>query len=144
MALTAIATTAVATKTINTTLLMLGSSLKYIMQSEQPSVTEIQAELEKMDLTNKISILESLMEDLHKKNMNEPVNKSISAVDSILKSIHIELNEIQQRLINHNNKWFSGWRSLNCSSNILKIKGHNNILDNRVDMLIKLISIYKN
>ena len=43
----------------------------------------------------------------------------------------------------HNEKWFNTWRTLDCCDCINNIKQHYIILEKRMDMVIKLLSIRK-
>ena len=68
----------------------------------------------------------------------------IYEIKEILVSIEEDFKKILIKLDNHKNKWFSSWRTTNCSSELELLEFHINILDSRLTYLIKVMSICKN
>lgn len=66
---------------------------------------------------------------------------AINSLEDIVKKIDIELSNIEKELEEHKLKWFYSWRSSNHESrlpNLLKLK---DILDKRIDNLVKVVQL---
>ena len=98
--------------------------------------------LDDLDITIKLDIIHTFILDIHSDNrFNETVTKTFKYLEEILKIIEQEIENISSELINHNQKWFSRLRFSNCPIMLDKLIKHINILDNRFELLIKLIKI---
>jgi len=111
----------------------LGSSIQH------PIVRSI---LEELDIAVHLEVVEALIKEI-------PENSS-EAVKICLKNIEQVLNKIQELLVNintetayHNTKWFAHWRTCNLDNQLNALKKQKGILDQRVDLLTKVLAVHK-
>lgn len=117
-------------------------TIKYITSnSNNIDLSILIRELQIFDLENKINIINQFIEEIeNRKNIKESIKYSILSVHEILEKIKEELDLIKKDIEYHMTKYLNSWRSLNCDDKIVNIKLHNEILDKRFDLLIKLLT----
>lgn len=98
--------------------------------------------LNKLDIKNKIKNIELLLSGI--KSNNPMINRCIEGLYDIIIDIREDIKQIDIKVKNHKNLYFSSWRYLNCSKLLNNLKTHSCILDNRLDFLIKSLNIIKN
>lgn len=114
------------------------SSLYNINNNNIPIINNI---IENLDIQNKIKIVNSLFEEnKHKRNNNTQI-LSLNNLHDISEIIEKELNEIQKQIEYNNSIYLSYFLGYNYSDNLNKLRKHCNILDNRLDLAIKLLCI---
>lgn len=130
----------VVTQTITSTTKNIYLGIDNILLNDNQQFKQI---LEDLDIKIKLDIISSFIDELHqtKKIFNEPINKTFKYLDDILKTIEKEIENINIEIKNHKNKWFHKLRSSNCSSMLGNLIKHKKILDERFELLIKLINI---
>ena len=128
------------TQTITTTTKNIYNGIDKILLNDNVQFKKI---LDDLDITIKLDIIHTFILELHNdtKLFNETVTKTFKYLEEILKTIEQEIENISSELINHNEKWFSRLRFSNCPIMLDKLIKHINILDNRFELLIKLIKI---
>lgn len=72
---------------------------------------------------------------------SDPIELCLMFLHEIIKDIHADLKQINDRIAYHKTKWFNSWRSLDLSNQIASLKLNSRLLDNRFDDLTK-ISIF--
>ena len=128
-------------QTVKTTSTGIISTIKYISSYNNVDLTLLQKDLENIDLENKINIINQFIEEIEgKKNVKESIKSSIQSVHDILEKINKELESIKEDIEYHQTKYFNSWRSIYCDDKIGNIKSHNEILDKRFDLLMKLLT----
>lgn len=78
------------------------------------------------------------------KNIEKSVDKIEvgrgTSLDNILQQLLTEINNAKAE---HNAKWFSSWRSLDLTPKLDELRKQKGILDKRVDLLMKVLTIHK-
>jgi hypothetical protein len=128
--------------TITTTTSSIGRILSYLTTSSKPGLKDIVSLLGTIDLEFTIGIIDQVVREQNDKPLHESIKKALLGVNEILNKIHKELETIQIAIDNHQQKYFSSWRSFEWDGNIENLKCHNDILKNRYDMLVNLLKIY--
>jgi hypothetical protein len=128
------------TQTITTTTKNIYNGIDKILLNDNVQFKKI---LDDLDITIKLDIIHTFILELHNdtKLFNETVTKTFNYLEEILKTIEQEIENINNEIIKHNEKWFSRFRFSNCSNMLVKLINHIKILDNRFELLIKLIKI---
>jgi len=128
------------TQTITTTTKNIYNGIDKILLNDNVQFKKI---LDDLDITIKLDIIHTFILELHNDNtlFNETVTKTFNYLEEILKIIDHEIENINNEIIKHNQKWFSRLRFSNCPNMLVKLINHINILDNRFELLIKLIKI---
>tara|TARA_B100001142_G_C14237089_1_gene617798 strand:- start:79 stop:519 length:441 start_codon:yes stop_codon:yes gene_type:complete len=128
------------TQTITTTTKNIYNGIDKILLNDNVQFKKI---LDDLDITIKLDIIHTFILELHNdtKLFNETVTKTFNYLEEILKIIEQEIENINNEIIKHNEKWFSRFRFSNCPNMLVKLINHIKILDNRFELLIKLIKI---
>ena len=128
------------TQTITTTTKNIYNGIDKILLNDNVQFKKI---LDDLDITIKLDIIHTFILELHNDNklFNKTVTKTFNYLEEILKTIEQEIENINNEIIKHNEKWFSRLRFSNCQTMLVKLINHINILDNRFELLIKLIKI---
>lgn len=128
-------------QTVKTTSNGIIGTIKYISSYNNIDITLLKKDLENIDLENKITIINQFIEEIENtKNIKESIKSSIKSVHDILDKINIELESIKEDIEYHQTKYFNSWRTLCCDNKIENLKTHDSILNNRFDLLVKLLS----
>ena len=99
--------------------------------------------IEELDLMSKIDIINSLINDIDSKNINEIIHKVIHYLHMIIDTIKLEIEEINKDIKAHKELWFHNFRTANYKVKIERLIKHNQILDKRLDLFIKVYNIEK-
>ena len=128
------------TQTINTTTKNIYNGIDKILLNDNLQFKDF---LEDLDITIKLDIINTFIIDIHSNNkiFNNSVSKTFKYLEEILKIIELEIENINNEIIKHNEKWFSKFRFSNSSYMLQKLVKHIQILDDRFELLIKLIKI---
>jgi hypothetical protein len=128
------------TQTITTTTKNIYNGIDKILLNDNLQFKEL---LEDLDITIKLDIINTFILDIHSNNkiFNESVSKTFKYLEEILKTIELEIENINNDIIKHNEKWFSKFRVSNSSYMLQKLVKHIQILDDRFELLMKLIKI---
>jgi len=99
--------------------------------------------LDNLDINTKLDIIHTFIIDIHKdtKIFNDTLTKSFKYLEIIIKTIETEIENINGELETHSKKWLYKYRSSNCERLLNNLINHVKILDDRFDLLIKLIKI---
>jgi len=128
------------TQTVTSTTRNIYTGIDKILLNDNLHFKEI---LEKLDINTKLDIIHTFIIDIHNNNklFNDTLNKSFKYLEESLKTIELNIECINNELEIHSSKWFSRWRTSNCLNLLDKLISNVKILDNRFDLLIKLIKI---
>ena len=132
-------------QTVKTTSSVIIHTVKHITSIESDSILDIKYKLNNIDIENKINVINSFIVELNTESIKlskESIKLSIIAINNILLDIKNELHSLKNEIDYHLSKYFNTWRYINCDDKINIIIQHNNILDKRFDLLIKLLSVY--
>lgn len=129
-------------QTIKTTSTGIINTISYISTYNKVDLTYIKKDLDEFDLENKITIINKFIEEIeNKKNIKESIKYSIISLHDVLEKINNEINKIKEDIEYHQTKYLNSWRSLDCSNKLEIIEKNNKLLDNRFEMLVKLLSV---
>ena len=105
-------------------------------------ITENNYSLE-LDINIKLDIINTFIIDIHNsdKIFNESINKTFKYLEEILKTIELEIENINNELLFYEQIWFRKFRKCNYTIMINNLVKHVKLLDSRFELLIKLIKI---
>ena len=104
----------------------------------------IESYIYELDIQNKINIVELLLSEIEEHNLSKLVMTSLSGLHDIILNIREDLKQISIIISNHIEKYLSSWRTIDTSIQIKQLTRHVKILDSRLDMLMKILSIPTN
>ena len=99
--------------------------------------------IEELDLMSKIDIINSLINDIDSKNINDIIHKVIHYLHMIIDTIKQEIEEIKKEIKEHKELWFHNFRTANYKAKIERLIKDNQILDKRLDLFINVYNIEK-
>lgn len=112
--------------------------------AENPLIRE---ELEQMDTEAKLKTVHALILTIQKDRHGEEemreddvVGVCLVQVKDVLDSITKTLDALNGELDQHDQRWFSTWRTPDTKHHLIALKAKSTILDKRVDMLLKVCS----
>ena len=132
-----------AIRTLTTATTGILSLAKKISAYDQPYSKDVTKVLKELDLECEVAIAELLIKEQEGRLNHTSVKQSLSAVTEVLDNIHKELDTIHGMIDAHQQKWFNGWRTLDCSSKINTIISHKKLFDKRYANLCNLLIIYR-
>ena len=94
--------------------------------------------LEELDLNKKIEIVESLFDNNRYEPTKKTFNIALNNLHEISEKISLELKEIKKDIEFTKTLYFKQFRSHKYMKNLENLKKHSKILDNRLDLVIKL------
>ena len=99
--------------------------------------------LDNLDINTTLDIINTFIIDVHndKKIFNHTLTKIFNYLETILKTIENEIEHINLELDAHSKKWFYKYRTSNCEYLLNNLINHVKILDERFNLLIKIIKI---
>ena len=128
------------TQTITKTSKNIYCGLESILKNDN---LEFNLVLEKLDINTKLDLINTFINEANdnQKLFSETINKALCYINKILKTIENEIKNINLEITEHDKKWLSKFRVSNCNSMIENLINHIKILDERFNLLIKLIKI---
>ena len=149
----------ISSKVITDTISSTTSNIYSLLNSSSFTKHSLDKLIYQLDIIKKIKLIESVLniiDNLHGvishlddksfKKKSQEYQTIILIIDSIhemIKNIQNDLSKINEKVIEHSNKWFSNYRSISIDDNINDLKIHLLLLDNRYDFLIKTITVFK-
>ena len=141
-------TSIINTALINTVQLLGHSTLKniyittdYIINGSHPEISE---KLNKLDISNRIKIIEALLIELHenqKYKYKKSIQISLESIHSTITKIEKELQLIKIECDYHTTKYFNYWRTPNCLDNLLNVEELAFLLNERIELLREIIKM---
>jgi len=120
----------VLTKLIEISTLNLSNVFVYISNT---GIDRYKNELEYLDIDFKLKYIKKWLD----KNNSDETNIIYDGILEVVSKLNDQIENINDKIIKHNNKWFNNWRSINLDNEIEYIKKYTNILNER----LKLINI---
>lgn len=124
------------------------AALRALGPSQRPITANplVKDELEAMDIEAKLQTVHALILTIQKarNNQTEPLDEAdvvgvcLGQVRDVLESLTLTLNALNQELEEHEQRWFSSWRTPSTLPLVVTIRSKMLILDKRVDMLLKV------
>jgi hypothetical protein len=128
------------TQTITTTTNNIYSGIDKLLMNDNIEFKKI---CEELDINIKLDIINTFIIDIHNsdKIFNESINKTFKYLEEILKTIELEIENINNELLFYEQIWFRKFRKCNYTIMINNLVKHVKLLDSRFELLIKLIKI---
>jgi len=95
----------------------------------------------KEHIDNKSVIFTTVPELQEASGLEDPVEISLSYISKIIGEIRHTLLQIDRKVVNHNMKYFSTWRTLNIDELLQTLETNTNILKSRFDDFVKLAGL---
>ena len=130
----------VSTEVVSNTMKNIHEAINGIHNNDVPHIIEL---LEKLDLKKKIEITQSLFKE-NKNVKNDTLKIALNNLHEITIKIKKELEEINYDIEYSKTLYFQSFRTMPYVEKLDKLKNHNDLLDNRLDLTIKLLSSNKN
>ena len=115
------------------------SSIYQSLRSVYNHSHKIDAALSRLDIQHKIQTVETLIGSIQ--TYNSSIEHCLSSVHDIIVSVKEDLKRIEQKILLHRKKYFSRWRKLSCSKEMKSLTLHSEIIDKRLDYLLKAVKI---
>ena len=129
-------------QTISKTTKNIYSNINEVLSDED---FEFKKVLEKLDIKIKLDIIHSFIDNYINSNQevenNKTLNITVNHIVTILKKIENEIILINDEIKSHKQKWFYRIRPNNIKSLIDNLTLHLNLLDERFDLLLKIIKL---
>lgn len=132
------------TQTITTTTNNIYSGIDKLLKNDNIEFKKI---CEELDIHIKLDIINTFIIDIHNSDtnsntiFNETINKTFKYLEDILKTIELEIENINNAILFYEKLWFRQIRKCNYTIIISNLVKHIKILDSRFELLIKLIKI---
>lgn len=130
----------VSAEVVSNTMKNIHDAINGIHENDVPHIIEL---LEKLDLKKKIEITQSLFKE-NKNVKNDTLKIALNNLHEITIKIKKELEEINNDIEYSKTLYFQSFRTMPYVEKLDKLKNHNDLLDNRLDLTIKLLSSNKN
>lgn len=130
----------VSAEVVSNTMKNIHDAINGIHDNDVPHIIEL---LEKLDLKKKIEITQSLFKE-NKNIKNDTLKIALNNLHEITIKIKKELEEINNDIEYSKTLYFQSFRTMPYVEKLDKLKNHNDLLDNRLDLTIKLLSSNKN
>ena len=132
-------TSSVVSVAVNDTSVLLLSMIKDAV-IEYPALNKI---IEKIDLNAKLNLIENLMNEIPENyEKNKTIAVGLSNLHETVLKIQDELKVINNIIHEHEQKYFYYWRTPYYYYNLVNIEKYNKTLDERFDILLKLITTF--
>ncbi len=137
--------TDVCLKTVSLTCSKAVDGVAYMMTNTYPGLEDVTSVLSEKDIGMKIKIIGTMISELQKeeekhKELKDSVKLSIGSVSEVIERINTTLEEVKQLRKDHEELYFAGWRSIDCTKQVAALKLDSGLLESRLDLMIKVIS----
>lgn len=100
--------------------------------------------IDELDVRAQIKCVESIIGNLENRNLTKSLNISLEQLHEIICRIREDLKQINQNFRRHSQKYLYYYRRIDNSSEINNLKRHKKILDQRLEMFMKIFTIDNN
>lgn len=129
-------------KTLTVTTRSIYDMIRYISSSNEPKLQEVIGDIKQLDIEFSVSVIENFIKEYEHENLSDAIKRAMLGVNESLEVINEQLISIKELIHEHNSKYFSSWRSIDCSENMSKIKDAKHILNSRYKILMTLMMIF--
>lgn len=106
-------------------------------------VEEVVDIINKNDIEATLQVIEGLVnETCELKKKPKSIIKALDNLKITLNKVHILLEEIHKKTLEHTKKYFSSWRSLDINNETKQLEVEFNLLEKRFNLLHKILMIY--
>ncbi len=119
------------------TLHTLYSSVIFVTYGSESNViiNKIKTDIEKLDIKLKLDLVNKLTNKLLDNDIHKII---VDGVVDVISNIKSNIEIIDCEIVKHNEKWFSGYRSINFEDKLDNLKKLSYILDGRIALLLNL------
>jgi hypothetical protein len=105
--------------------------------------TPIKEVIDEFDLIAKLEIIEAVMKDIENEKINDKqsITKALDNLRLVVENIHNLLQKIDNIIKEHEQKYFSKWRSLYYENEILELKRNIRLMDLRYSMFLEILKV---
>lgn len=105
--------------------------------------TPIKEVIDEYDLIAKLEIIEAVMKDIENEKIQDKqsIIKSLDNLRLVVENIHNLLKKIDTIIKEHEQKYFSRWRSLYYENEIFELKRNIKLMDLRYSMLLEILKV---
>jgi hypothetical protein len=97
-----------------------------------------------LDIEVVLSVVEALVREIPDEEANsEATSLCIKNIERVIVKIQEQLLEIHSETAYHKTKYFNGYRTLNLEKNLVQLRAQKKILDQRIDLLMKVLAVHK-
>jgi predicted transcriptional regulator len=129
-------------RTLTTTCTKAVDLATYMATSSYEGFDKFNQVLVETDLKDKIDLVQSIVDEIENTGeLKTSVKKSVNSVHEAITKILEHLESVKKLKENHSQKYFASWRSVDCSPQISAIQRSIKILEARLDLMIKVISM---
>ena len=93
----------------------------------------------KLDIKERINTINCITKNI--KNHNEAIEKCLTSIHDIIIDIKQDLKVIELRIEKHKSKYMSSWRKIKCKKEIKKLTIDSDLLEKRLEYLVKALQI---
>jgi hypothetical protein len=114
-----------------------GTLLSYLWYGSSTNVQlrDYHRRISKLDIQDKVKLIDAMLEA----NAKDPFTKLMEAgVRAVTEDILRQLSDINSKIADHKEKWFSGYRNLYIDEEIKDLEALTTVLDKKICMLQKL------
>jgi hypothetical protein len=106
-------------------------------------VEEVVDIINKKDIEATLQVIEGLVNEISElKKKPKSMIKALENLNTTLKRVHELLEIIHNKTLEHSNKYFSSWRSLDIKNETKQLEIEFNLLEKRFNLLHKILMIY--
>lgn len=98
-------------------------------------IDKVRKDIAKLDITIKLELVKKLMEELPENDITKIIENGLVELMFKIKSV---IDWIDYEINKHQQKWFSGYRSINFEDKIDELKNLITILDGRITLLLNV------
>ena len=117
-------------------------SITNILSHEHPVINSILSDL---DIPAQIKLIRSIVTEVENGissiNRNKTLALSLEQLDDIVKIVSKQISIIKEGIAYHDTLWLSAWRTPDYETEIEQLKKQKNIMNQRLDNLIKVVQI---
>ena len=100
-------------------------------------------EMDNRDIEASLSVIEGLVLEINKKKLPKSILKALKNLEKTLVKVQNLLEKIHKKTIEHSEKWFSKWRSLDISKETNNLIYEFDLLEKRFNLFHKILLVYK-
>ena len=114
------------------------SVLETALQFQHTDVHNVFVEL---DLEVRLAVIGSLINQITKEQHNKPIEICLKAIHDITVDINSLSEDVEEKIQEHSEKYFNGWRSIDFDIEIGEIRKKSDLLEKRFEMLLNLLKV---
>ena len=113
------------------------SNMIFVKSGYEPNkiINNIKTEISKLDIKLKLDLINTLIEKIPTNDINKLIENGLHELISNIKQT---IEWIDNEIIQHNTKWFSGYRDINIDYKLNELKNLTLILDGRLLLLLNM------